>query len=405
LRPVWFAFFAALVSTEACIAQSRLPPGPIEVAPLPGETATARAGGPTGNFVSRDALRCGRPDEAIVGFRTRRGSVLDYLQIVCAPVQCRGSDCSWTRFLSTSSVGDPNGGQVAALLLCDQNEVVSGFRAKLKGFRDIQYVEDISVQCAAIGGPPVGANAVPVAAEDQKRRRWIHATGHLASPQVEGTCPATGATGVAAFGGRWITGPTVAQAMALFCGVNQSTCAAGTHTYFADVGCKPCVTLQGSGDPVTGRIDREVANLPVARYNCHFYTLSYMNYVTPAVDTGRVPRRFDRLPPIPTPFGTVDVETASTALTDEDIRDRYGWTPIRTPVPQSLRTGDIVTVPARGTNPKVHHNFHSGIVIRTAPEIIIRQKPNPLSCVTDFTWDEFVRFYRAGRVNAWRLEK
>jgi hypothetical protein len=405
VRSVWFALFIALVSAEACIAQSRLPPGAVEVPPLPGETATVRAGGPTGVFVSRDALRCTRPDEAIVGFRTRRGSVLDYLQIVCAAVQCRGTDCGWTRSLSTGSVGDPNGGQIAALLLCNQKEVVSGYRAKVKGLGDIQYVEDISVQCAAIGGPPAGANAVPVASEDRQPRRWIHATGHLGTPQFQGTCSATGATGVAAFGGRWITGPTVAQAMALFCGGNQGACAAGTHTDFADVGCKPCVTLQGSANPVTGRTDREVANLPVARYNCHFYTLSYMNYVTPPVDKGRVPRRFVRLPPIPTPFGTVDFENDSTRLTDEDIRDRYGWMAVRTPLPGSLRPGDIVTVPEAGANPKVHHNFHSGIVIRTSPEVIIRQKPNPLSCVTDFTWAEFVRFYQAARVNAWRLEK
>jgi hypothetical protein len=249
---------------------------------------------------------------------------------------------------------------------------------------------------------------VPVAPANEQPRRWIHATGHLASPQVEGTCAATGTTGVAAFGGRWVTGPTVAQAMALFCGGAQGNCPAGTHTNFTDVGCKPCVTLNGSTSPVTGRIDKEVANLPVARYNCHFYALSYMNYVTPPVDKGRVPRRFEQLPTIPVPIiGGVDIETASTRLTDEDIRDRYGWTPVTTPLPGSLRAGDIVTVPEAGTNPKVHHNFHSGIVIRGAPNVVIRQKPNPMACVTDFTWSEFVRFYEGNTrgVNAWRLQR
>jgi len=405
LKTVWFAFVAALIPLHACIAQSRLPPGPLEIAPLPGETATARAGGPTGVFVSKEALRCARPDEAIVGFRTRRGSVLDYLQIVCAQVQCRGSDCGWTRSLSTGSVGDPNGGQIAALLLCDRTEVVSGFRAKLKGLGEIQYVEDISAQCAAIAGPPTAGNAVPIDGEDKRPRRWIHATGHLASPQVEGICPATGTTGVAAFGGRWMLRATVAQAMALLCGASGAgTCPSGSHADFRDVlgatGCKPCLTLQGSANAVTGRTDREVANLPNARYNCHFYTLSYMNYVTPPVDKGRAPRRFGRLPGI-------DFETGSTRLTDEDIQTRYGWMPVRGPLPASLRPGDVVTVPDEASSSgSVHHNVHSGIVIRSGAQVLIRQKPNPVNCVVDLTWNEFVTFYRAQHgVNAWRLQK
>lgn len=401
---VWLVLISAVFPFCAAMAQSPLPPGPLDVNPQRGETATARAGGPDGVFVSRDTLRCTRSEEAIVGFRIRRGSVLDYLQIVCAPVQCSGGKCSWNTYLSTASVGNPAGGQTSALLLCEQNEVVSGYRARVRGMANVNYVEDIAAQCARIAGA-ASANAVPIA-ESAQPRRWITATGHLAAPFTEGTCQTTSTTGVAAFGGRWVTGPTVAQAMALFCGGGQGDCPAGTSTNFTDVGCKPCVTLNGSTNPVTGRIDKEVANLPVARYNCHFYTLSYMNYVTPPVDKGRVPRRFERLPPIPVPFiGNVDVESASTRLTDEDIRDRYGWTPITTALPASLRPGDIVTVPEPGSNPKVHHNFHSGIVISGGPNVVIRQKPNPLSCVTDFTWTEFVRFYQAGRVNAWRLEK
>ena len=80
---VWLVLIAAVFPFCAAMAQSPLPPGPLDLNPQRGETATARAGGPDGVYVSRDTLRCTRPEEAIVGFRTRRGSVLDYLQIVC----------------------------------------------------------------------------------------------------------------------------------------------------------------------------------------------------------------------------------------------------------------------------------------------------------------------------------
>jgi len=39
LKTVWFAFVAALIPIHACIAQSRLPPGPLEIAPLMGINA------------------------------------------------------------------------------------------------------------------------------------------------------------------------------------------------------------------------------------------------------------------------------------------------------------------------------------------------------------------------------
>jgi hypothetical protein len=399
------AVMSALLCAQTAPAQSPLPPGPLDLKPMQGETATVRAGGPDGFFVSRDILRCAGAQDAIVGLRTRRGSVLDYLQIVCAPVQCNGSNCGWNSYVSTSSVGDPNGGQTAALLLCAQDEVVSGYRARVKGVGRLNYVEDISVQCARISGAPTGSS-VPVMQESQQGRRWIHATGHLASPQFEGICATTGTTGVAAFGGRWVTGPTVAQAMALLCGGSQGTCPAGTYTNFVDVGCKQCVALNGSTNPVTARTDIEVANLPVARYNCHFYTLTYMNYVTPSIDKGRVPRRFEQTPRIPNPFvPDFRIETAATQLTDEDIRDRYGWTQITTALPASLKQGDIVTVPQPGSNAQVHRNLHSGVVIRSGPDVVIRQKPNPDACVTDFNWTEFVRFYQATEVKGWRLAK
>lgn len=409
---------AALVPDVACAQQGALPKGIVEIKPRQGETATARAGGPDGVFTWKGALRCQGDDQAIVGINVRRGRVLDYLQIVCAAVSCEGgSDCRWNRYLSTSSVGDPNGGNVPTLLLCRQNEVVSGYRARVLGLLNLQYVEDISIQCAPIAGAP----AKSVAKVSKEGRSWRTTTGHLERPQVEGVCPATGASAVAAFAGRYMTGGNVAQAMALLCGSSQSNCPDGTSTDFSPLGpelynpmkkrapnapcpecCKPCVTLQGATG-VSGRTDREVANLPINRYNCHFYTLSYMNYVAPPIQTGRPPRRFQKLPGVPF------IGSTEECLEDKDF-EAYGFRKVQAGDvdPTALEVGDVLTVYPTAVFTQSCRNSHSGIVIAVNP-VTIRQKPNPEACVTDFTWLEFLTFYQAGdrshRVNAWRLEK
>jgi hypothetical protein len=406
LSVLLFLLVSVIIPPAIGLGQSPLPPGPLEVRPLPGETETVRAGGPDGFFTWRGALRCERPEEAIVGVRVRRGSVLDYLQIVCAEISCANGRCGWTRYLSTRSAGNRDGGGPLTLLRCGQNEVLSGYRARVKNVAGLNYIEDIAIECGKIAGPPGGPNAVPILPE---RDSWHNAGGRLDRPQFEGLCPATGATAIAAFAGRWVTGPTVVQAMALLCGNPSGPCPVGSHTNFTPLAglyrrpanacpecCKRCVDLHGSTQPVTGRTDREVANLAAHRYNCHFYTLSYMNYVTPPVDKGRVPRQFEKLP-------LVDFEVSSTRLSDEDLQNRYGWSPIQR-VPGDLRPGDVVTVPENGgRTASVHHNFHSGIVIQSGNNVVIRQKPNPFACVTDFTWQEFIAFYQAQRVNGWRL--
>ena len=396
---------SATIIPQVCQGQSPLPPGPLDIHPLPGETATVRAGGPDGFFVSRETLRCDRPEEAIVGFRIRRGTVLDYLQIVCARIECVNGKCGWSSYLSTRSVGDPNGGQFPALLLCRRDEALSGYRARVMRFDvgklRLDYVEDIAIECAKIAGPPGAQNVVPMLPQG---RYWRTATGHLEQPQFEGVCPSTGATAVAAFGGRWLrTGGTVAQAMALVCGQKHGPCPAGTHSDFRDVlgsgGCKLCVPLHGSTNPVTGRTDREVANLPTPRYNCHFYTLSHLNFVTPPMNRGRVPRRHDRLP-------GVEFETSAECLEDRDFANyRLLKVQAGTINPAQLQVGDIVTVHKTSVIAQGCRNAHSAMVIQSGGSVVLRQKPNPVNCVTDFTWEEFRTFYQVGRgngVNAWR---
>jgi len=189
--------------------------------------------------------------------------------------------------------------------------------------------------------------------------------------------------------------------MALFCGGAPQSCPAGmgTYTYFKtlEVGlynprlhrsataycpecCKPCVTLTGSTNPITGRTDREVANLPVPRYNCDFYTLSYMNYVAPPTNKGRVPKRLERA----NIFG--QVPEFGECLDDQDFIN-YGFRKVQEGAvnPGQLRPGHIISVWKTSLFVDACRNAHSGIVIKAGPGgVIVRQKPNPDDCVTDF---------------------
>ena len=190
-----FLLLTTTILSKVCQGQSPLPPGPLDIHPLPGETATVRAGGPDGFFVSREALRCDRPEEAIVGFRIRRGTVLDYLQIVCARIECVNGKCEWSSYLSTRSVGDPNGGQFPALLLCRRDEALSGYRARVMRLVKLDYVEDIAIECAKIAGPPGARNVVPVLPQG---RNWHTATGHLRAATIRRRLSIYGSNG----GGR-----------------------------------------------------------------------------------------------------------------------------------------------------------------------------------------------------------
>jgi hypothetical protein len=421
----WGALFLMALIAAPEPGRGQLPPGPLTNPPQPGETETIQAGGRDGNYSWYGDLRCQRPNQAIVGVRIRTGSVLDYLQIACAVIECPNGKCGWTSYVSTISAGDPNGGQNEALLSCDADQVLSGYQASVKkiplGFINMEYVEDISIQCATIAGPPDPQHpgVVPI----REPKGWHNANNQLkpglgASLAKPGVCEQTGASAVSAAVGHWGLGrANVVQALSLFCGGGQSVCPKGTHTYYQPLGpdlynrqsgrannaycpecCKPCATLNGSTNAVTGRTDREVANLPAGRYNCHFYTLSYMNYVTPPNVKGRVPKRYDF-------EAGLNWELSSTMLSDEDM-EKYGWTRTQKDRvdPAALRPGDVVTIVDEASQtPRVHHNLHSAIVIQAGGTVVVRQKPNPVACVTDFTWDEMLAFYRARRVNAWRL--
>ncbi|MGB7951198.1 MAG: hypothetical protein WCH75_26250 [Candidatus Binatia bacterium] len=215
-----FLFLTLIGFTHVC--QAAYPTGEILDKPRANETETVQAGGPDGYYTWVGALRCQSPEEVIVGLQTRRSSALDYLQILCARIECRGGRCGWTQRSSGRSAGASGAGQ-AVSLSCQSEEVLSGYRATVKNVGGLNYVEDIAIQCAKVSGRPASQSpwAAPVMPQSEN---WRQAQGHLAPGagahlSSPGVCPSTGASAVSVAVGRY--GPSrvnVVQAMSLFCG-------------------------------------------------------------------------------------------------------------------------------------------------------------------------------------------
>lgn len=202
-----------------------LPRGEIVDSPQSNETETTQAGGPDGYYTRVDHLRCKDTRQAIVGLKIRRDTVLTQLQIVCAEIRCANGACGWAGGIEAAEAGGQGGGD-AKSLTCGTNEVVSGYRATVKRVGQhpqLDYVEDIAIECAKVSGRPGVQNpwAAPLLPQP---RSWKHAQQHLvpgagAQFRAPGVCPATGATAVSVAVGRYIpTGGEVIQAMSLFCG-------------------------------------------------------------------------------------------------------------------------------------------------------------------------------------------
>jgi hypothetical protein len=131
-----------------------------------------------------------------------------------------------------------------------------------------------------------------------------------------------------------------------------------------------------------------------------------MNYVTPPIPGFRFP--WDRDPPerirkLPT---NPPLETGE-CLEDQQLIN-YGYRKVQPgrADPGNIRAGDIITVFATTLIHEACINIHSGIVIQDGGNVVIRQKPNPDNCVTDFTLDEFLTIYdvraRKAAPNVWR---
>jgi hypothetical protein len=132
---------------------------PLTSTPGPNEFDTAgphgvgQAGGTRPRFginYSLVDLRCSGAGSAIVGMQLRSGDVLDNVQIVCATPTCANGACQWTASTYGPSAGTPSGGDLQPVMMCNQNEIVSGFRGRVVTFTVFDYAADIEIQCSTM---------------------------------------------------------------------------------------------------------------------------------------------------------------------------------------------------------------------------------------------------------------
>jgi hypothetical protein len=395
---------------------AQLPPGRITSSPKVDEVETVQAGGKGWNrYVFVGELRCERPGDALVGLTTRHGTVLDYLALTCAPVKCTGANCSWTNPYDGRSGGNLAGGGPQQSVMCRSDEMVSGYRASVRNFKITDFAADVEIECAKITGPARGHGLFPISRDG---REWRHPTGHLAGSVTGGTCSGFGATAVSVAIGKYpLNNAHVVQAMSLFCGTGaqgpSQQCPA-SQAYFPELAslygaqggfcsqcCRPCALLSTSADPVSGNADRAVRDVPVNRYNCHFYTLWFVNMQLPPDQWRKHPQLFDT---------DSLLNGGGECLSDEDLAG-YGYRKIQAGAvdPRQMREGDIVTVYKTSLIAQGCRNAHSGVVVRAnaaTNNIRIRQKPDPTSCVVDLNWDEFRAVFGLNqpgyRANGWR---
>jgi hypothetical protein len=370
----------------------------IDIKPQAWEERLPQSGAFNGYFSWVGAMRCEQPNEALVGVQLRRGTVVDSIAIRCAAVSCRSSNCTWSSFYTAATAGNQNGGQPEPWLMCKPGEMVSGFRAAVRNVA-LFYLNDVEFECAKITSSAVRVGRVfPVSSAN---RHWLESSGQLQAPlggklDPARECGKYGATGLGVAIGKYgLNRSNVVQTLGMYCGKpdQRDGCPPGSSSFpeLSDVKgsstCQPCVALHSSNDPITGTLDRQIANLPVARYNCHFYTLSYMNLNAAPGVRKRVPKLYDK---DQVPGSNSEWETSGECLEESDFTN-YGYRKVMagTVDPTRLQPGDIIAVYRTSLISAGCRHTHSAIVIQTGSTVVIRQKITPAVCVTDLTWPEF----------------
>ncbi|HMN81954.1 MAG TPA: hypothetical protein PKA20_18795 [Burkholderiaceae bacterium] len=199
---------ALLLFAPPALSQSPLPPGPLGGTPRAGEVKTAQTGGNgAGVYLKLGDLRCPADRPAIVGVRTRHGTVLDFIQVGCASLACDGKSCRWDDVSWGASAGNPSGGRAPEEQLCDENEVVGGYDATVRHLNvgvDFDYAAAFRIRCAS-------AYAVTRATP----RPRIDTYGYKANSR---SCNGVGASSVSYAVGRWgFSGSPVVQAVLMLC--------------------------------------------------------------------------------------------------------------------------------------------------------------------------------------------
>jgi hypothetical protein len=234
-----------LTSRPAC-SQSPYPGGPLVNSPNAYyENETQQVGGAGWHWYTYvGALRCQGDNEAIVGVFSRRGSVLDYVQIACAPIICGPQGCGWKHAAWGAGAGDAKGRSLANKDVCPANMIVAGFRGGSAG--NGAYATDIQVECAKLTGQSRGQTQLGLLGKQkfavmpkgevgqgygrgnfgqmsQLRnasgpRTWpAHAAFSSSDNERLSSCSSGGATALSVAVARWNVAYQVVQAYSMFC--------------------------------------------------------------------------------------------------------------------------------------------------------------------------------------------
>ncbi len=96
-------------------------------------------------------LRC--PNQsAMVGLRTRVGTVVDFMQIYCANVYWNRREWTWSGYPPGPGVGNEQGGATDHDQVCASGYMVVGFRAFTR--ENGKYLSDVRIDCARIRSEP-----------------------------------------------------------------------------------------------------------------------------------------------------------------------------------------------------------------------------------------------------------
>ncbi len=223
---------AAAILAVPLWAQTRLPAGMTETPRAPREVDTRQIGGIVSGRLIMDlrtsrlgVLRC-PAGQAFTGTIHRFGSALDNLSIVCAPVRCAGSACSWSGGRVGGTAGTSQGGIVTVRQTCRADSAVSGIRAATN-FAGA-YALDFDLECAPMTGRPpssftAGFTIVPVRTTARYyASRYDHTSGTTLAPadrpSSTAACRDSAATALSFAMGRYGAQQIpVVQAISLYC--------------------------------------------------------------------------------------------------------------------------------------------------------------------------------------------
>jgi hypothetical protein len=208
-----------------------IPTRPGQTVPRPGEIDTAAQGGQAGGRqigiqYSFAELRC-QANEAIVGMRIRRGDVLDAVQVACAIPQCAAFGCNWSSSYWGPSAGNPVGGDAHPPMICGQNEMLAGIRARVVTFTRFDYAQDVEILCVRItslsdGFYRIQPRDVGAWHQSDGGMQFSHWHGQVAQAYVTAPilCQPNGGVAAVSLGiaNNFVNiGQRVVQAMSLYC--------------------------------------------------------------------------------------------------------------------------------------------------------------------------------------------